>query len=522
MYWKMLIVDDEPVICRGLRYTIPWNSMGIEVVEEAYNGVEALEAINRLPADIVLTDIRMPVMDGLELAQRIAECRPDAAVIMMSGFDDFEYARQAMRLGVQDYLLKPVNIDELSAIVSRMAAQLEERRGLFLEHWLLHAVMKSGIPQFPEAGSTRMWPEEAQYRVVCSQLDDFAALEEGLSALDLDEVRSHWKKNIHEGLTGCKLLHVSAFAHKNLLVTLIFTDESWDESRLTELLSQVYSAWDGLATPRFILCPEKNRQDQIREALQEAFSLLDVPFLKDVPVVSYNGWEKRSAISRQAVYWEGRFAGILLHPDSGELELCTEPFFTELSSEKWLLSDVAEQCRYILYGLFHRFETLELKLEEELHFLGQLDLRVHNSYERLQELFRQDLRTLAEAIRPVSYSRNRSMIDRAEAYIREHMSENLKATDAADHIHVTPGYFSLMFRQETGKNFNEYLNGLRIGKAKELLIESEDKVFEIAEAVGYNDYKHFVFIFKKITGITPTAYRDVHRDRRSNPNQEDK
>jgi two-component system response regulator YesN len=124
MIIKMLIVDDEPIICQGLRQTIPWDTIGVEVVGEAYDGVEALQFVTRQHVDLVLTDIHMDGMDGLELAKGLKELLPQIRIIILSGYDDFEYARQALRLGIEDYLLKPVNIEELMAMVQSIGKEL--------------------------------------------------------------------------------------------------------------------------------------------------------------------------------------------------------------------------------------------------------------------------------------------------------------------------------------------------------------------------------------------------------------
>lgn len=116
---KMLIVDDEAVICEGLRYTIDWTKLGVEVVGEAYDGKEALRLVEEHGVQLVLSDIRMDGMDGLELAKHLRQRHPAVQVVMISGYEDFEYARQAIRLGVEDYLLKPVDIEELSSVVKK-------------------------------------------------------------------------------------------------------------------------------------------------------------------------------------------------------------------------------------------------------------------------------------------------------------------------------------------------------------------------------------------------------------------
>ncbi|WP_039788050.1 response regulator, partial [Paenibacillus riograndensis] len=121
---KMLIVDDEPIICKGLRLTIDWAALGIEVIGEAYDGEEALQVMANTEVDFLLSDIRMEGMDGLQLAEQVGQRYPEVRMVIISGYEDFDYARQAMRLGVNDYLLKPVNVDELTGVVGKLADEI--------------------------------------------------------------------------------------------------------------------------------------------------------------------------------------------------------------------------------------------------------------------------------------------------------------------------------------------------------------------------------------------------------------
>ncbi len=123
---RILIVDDEPTITRGLRFTLPWEEIGAEIVGEAYGGEQALQLMEQTPVDIVLTDVRMPSMDGLQLAEVLAQRKPPVRMIMMSGYEEFDYVRKALRFGVRDYLLKPVEVDELMELVSKLRQEIEK------------------------------------------------------------------------------------------------------------------------------------------------------------------------------------------------------------------------------------------------------------------------------------------------------------------------------------------------------------------------------------------------------------
>lgn len=170
---RMLIVDDEPVICEGLRCTINWDELGVDVVGEAYDGQEALRLVQEHDVDFLLSDIRMEGMDGLQLAEQLMQRFPRVRIIIISGYEDFEYARQAIRLGVSDYLLKPVDIEELTTVVSKVVASIHKREqeGASEEAklWLLD-MFRHGSAYSKEAPASL---HGVQFRIVVTQLDNF-------------------------------------------------------------------------------------------------------------------------------------------------------------------------------------------------------------------------------------------------------------------------------------------------------------------------------------------------------------
>lgn len=199
----------------------------------------------------------------------------------------------------------------------------------------------------------------------------------------------------------------------------------------------------------------------------------------------------------------------LFQHHSQELSECADELFKQMKGHEMVLSSVWEVCRRILLAVSKRMQELGIPLKGQLYGATYPDLRIHNTYERLRKLFGEDLTALSQAVAAGNQGKNRPMVEKAKAYILQHLNENLKAAEVAEWIHITPNYFSQIFKQETGKTFNEYVNELKVDKAKELLALSNDKVFEIAEKIGYCDYKHFVSTFKKMTGLTPSSYREL-------------
>ncbi|MDQ0206956.1 response regulator transcription factor [Alkalicoccobacillus murimartini] len=345
MNMKMLIVDDEPVICQGLAQTIDWQSIGVEVVGLAFNGRQALQKVEQNQVDIILTDISMPDMDGLELAACIVQQHPDTKMIIISGYDDFEYARQAIRLGVEDYLLKPVDVDELMGLVKNVSEKIMLDR------------------------KVNSYPKEAE---LC------------------------------------------------LVESVLMQDE-----------------------------------EKVKACIADTVSVMkanDYSFRQTVHVCQ-------------------------------ELELVLKRKLQE------------------------RLPNRPLD-EVELHLQNEMEVQEVTTLSAIEEIFVNDvIRILGEVDQS---KQNHWVIENIKRYIDKNYQLDLRASELAEQHFITPNYFSMLFKQETGKSFSEYLNGLRIQKASELLLDTSNKVFEIAEFVGYKEYKYFVQVFKKKLGLTPTLYRRLN------------
>lgn len=394
MPFKMLIVDDEPIIRRGLQQTIPWDEYMVEVVDLAYDGAEAIEKIKvHGDIDLVLTDVRMPNVDGLKLATFLAENYPDIRTIIISGYDDFKYAQQAIQLGVKDYLLKPVDVDELLNVIAKITSALQEERvakqqiyQINLQNAIFHQVLD--LPDtIPNDSSllvnVRIYPFITMLKEYKNKTKDLS--EEVLQRLTMD-----WENLVENTLKSQGLESVSVFTSKNIMLTCVtnnltdFFPENLDFQELYCVFNDTHITIG-----------------QLNEVYQRLF--------EDTRYLSY-------------------------------------------SKQGFIVSPVSESSIYNPKG-------------------------------------------------------SDWLIERAEQYIKSYYTSPIKAQEVADVINISPNYFSSLFKQKTGKSFNEYVNNLRVEAAKQLLGETPFNVNEIAEKVGYREYKYFVDVFKKFTGYTPTKYR---------------
>lgn len=516
---RMIIVDDEPIICEGLRKTIEWSQLGIEIVDVAYDGEQALQIVQSEPIDIVLSDIRMDGMDGLELAQQIRTLYPEINFVMISGYEDFEYARRAMRIGVSDYLLKPVNIDELKAVVSNIAARIHEHEDNGSKEedvlWLLNAIHNKA-EHAESIPLRRCNGVGGSYRVIASQLADYEQFFGDKSAEEIRDLQEDWKNTLQACIHSAGLSTIFAFSHPNLLYTFVhdsgnsMTEQQWDS-----LAGQAIANWHRESKIVIAISATYTETENTSEACERAKQLLFYSVLQSDTILTEQLC-KELEIERK-VYrsyapsgdWASKLSSCLYRQEWQESEAMLKAFLAEMRQNRLLLPEMLSIYEEQMALLRQRLRSNALHIDQANERKHPIDLHHYNSYEAIEHQLLEELHDLLEAVGNQSVNKSYWIVEKAMKYIAEHYSEDMKASEVAEWLNITPNHFSYIFKQNTGKNFKEYMNDVRIGHAQRLLATTNDKVFEIADRVGYKEYKYFVSVFKSVTGMTPKEYRAI-------------
>ncbi|UOQ83726.1 response regulator transcription factor [Gracilibacillus salinarum] len=492
MTLKMLIVDDEPLICKGLANTIPWEQMNMEVIGTAMNGKKALEIMKKQQVDIVITDVYMPEMDGIELSKAIVDDFPEVTIIMISGYDEFEYARQALRIGVQDYLLKPVDIDELLALVQQIQQQIEETRikEQAKQETVLTNYLSQQLFQLPDPSnlSEKIDSRAYAYRILLIEKRNY----------DHD---ADWATDQIKRLTDYSSICIET--HENQLLLFLYGQE--DIAEVNSLTSAIMAAFDqGISVAVSSAYQDLHQFASLYQELHARLSFYRgtdrqlITDAEDLPA------EQDYELNQQLVC---KIADAVFQQEQDETEAKVGQLFTEFEQKAITLRQIKEACCCLLESIKERgqdssFAEIELGLHEEL------DLLLYNSVEAIRSLLIEDLERMIDYLKRTNDSH--WIIQQAKQYIEKNFQKDVKALEVAEAHYITPNYFSMLFKQETGSSYSEYLNTIRINKAKALLTETSNKVFEIAEYVGYREYKYFVQVFKNYVGITPTQFRKLH------------
>ncbi len=513
---KVFLVDDEIAIRENLRNSFPWEKSGFVLIGEAPDGEMALPMIRDLNPDILLTDIKMPFMDGLSLCREVRRTMPWVGVIILSGYDDFSYARQAMSMGVREYLLKPVTAAELEAALLRVK----------------EAILDSEQSQ---AGGEKDG-EKALMREML------------LSTLFTEEEDREEDRALLEKMKG---LGVNLEAGYYLVIDIAFDTEGCGRAEGRNALAHLAENEGGTvhvcAAPKGAraLVLGSTEQDAEERAYSFASSALHLPELEDCSqlllcvgetVGNYYDIRRsmRSArhVRHMLTAWETRqrrIAGVgevsqqRQMPENLELSPLYERLQYARNEEirQILLDYTATLDPMLAAGYLQVAAPIAARrIVQESGGDSQKVLDQGLIQEMLQNPGSGSLQQLIELLQQAIAYRDRSgrgfdesPISRARVYLARNFSNpNLMLQDVAEEIGMSQSHCSTVFAQETGITFTQYLTGLRIGKAKELLTATEMKTSQIAMEVGYNDSHYFSYLFKKTTGMTPSEFRKSEKE----------
>lgn len=510
---KVVIVDDEPKLRQGLQTLIPWDSLGFTVIAAAGNGRDALKIIGEEAPELVIADIRMPVMDGLQLIQQLRSAGHQMHCIILSGYADFEYAKQAIKYGVEGYLVKPVNVAEMSATLKQVRTRIEEERlrrdwykeGMTDRELYLHRLLSPGeIAEDPAVLRSKIAEAEllwSHYEIVVIALRG--------SEGDRPEHLNRLSAGLKQAFEGRGMVTVLS-AH----VILLLSTPLYGRQRRDSLYREIQNiAGDSLfiaATGGTVREPAHiySAYAKAREAVKQAFfsekeTLLEpgcTLFASPEPAGQADGhFDKRMDDLIFRLYYSldaGRKAMVLpLLNEAAAL------FYRQEQKEK----PVKQSFFFLANAIIHKLASasrIELKATEQVsRFLDRI--YQHDYLTDLLEETHSFLLEFAEDTGPKGKDQEiRQMLD----FIHRHYSEDLKLSTLAGLLNYSTPYLGQLFRNKTGEYFNTYLDKVRISKAKELLDQGM-KVYEVAEHVGYGSVNYFFSKFKKYEGRSPSDYK---------------
>ena len=513
--YRVIIVDDEPVIRRGLRETIEWDSLGLEVAGEAADGLEALNLVREIRPEILITDIRMPDMDGLELIREVRKLDFNVKITILSGYSDYDYLKAAIRLGVDNYLLKPIDNDELISNLKNAVSEIEKEAVTSLQIRQGTDLLRSNTLRRLMTGriSAEELKEKAEFLHIPLDAEMYIC---AVCSVNRQVPAENREQFFREIVTDRSREGQMAFMDEdgNLALVLAFSKARADRQEVQQMLEALAEkATREQEIPLMIGAGRATESfGQIRDSYQSAKAALEYgAFLKNGGVIWYDEVPEapRAEQIPDRIDYD-RMKEHIRRGEQEELKTYLEKTLEETIAEavpslrriRDLIMHIAVRmtdCFRQIYGSMNAFRE-----PEDFDYSRLFSLR---SYSDMRDWLFRLCDGLFAANRTL-LGRSTSIVGLAVDYITKHYREGVTLRQVASVCHVNTSYLGQIFRKETGIAFTDYVNALRIREAERLLADPTLKVYEVAERVGFTDYHYFLKIFRKVTGKSPTDVRN--------------
>ena len=522
---KVLLVDDEYYIAQGMEVLIDWNAEGYEISAVASNGQEALEFLKKNSVDLVIADVMMPVMTGLELLETVKnEHISDASFVILSGYDQFSFAQKALRYGCIDYLLKPVEKESLIAILRKFShisenARLEQK---YEEAYLIQKVTallhgKSGVDLDYVRGHMRL---SEGVRYVEIEMADSDNEENDEADLNI------FRERLYQAC--CQLLekdsgHCLPDIYRNSMrsgIGFVFCSYMAGERQCTETqyIQQIHKNL-GISLQREVRLFAGKRVRDIEDISQsyESVNILKnlQAFRYQKPVYYYED-EMQEQQEKELLCKRNLDALIQViegnEPDRIRREV--DALFAAMQMKKLDRRGINVNVNYLLYHLIHLASKLDSEADQEeiLQFISVSSFE-EGLLRGSSMHFSNFACEYADYLTQIRRSVPSGILGDIEKEIREHYADNLTLQGLGRKYYINSSYLGQLFRKTYGQSFKNYLTGYRINEASRQLLYTDKKIGEIAEDVGYRDIDYFIARFVELKGCTPTRFRKSSRKR---------
>lgn len=525
--YSLLLVDDEEEVTQVIERKIDWSKLGFCVIGHANNGLKALEMIEEFQPDVVMTDIRMPYMDGMQLCGEIKSRYPTTKILLFTGFDEFEYAKEAVHLEIEEYILKPLNAIELTEVFAKLKQKLDQEID---EKRNVETLQKYYMDSLP-----------------LLQANFYSTLIEGrIYEEQLEQYLKDYQIQFEAPVFGCIVIHTSTNRvpegmNPQLLAISV-------ERQAKEQLAPKWKAKCFAYLGNTVLIVQLRQESEISELTDECdrfckyvHRILGAVTTIGVGAVcnellelskSYQG--AKEAVSYRVLYGSSRAINIkeivpkkqVNQEVSSEGELLELFKMIRLGSEAQIEESVENYLKHLfvpsetlqkhhvalmeLISTLYRFsENNEISSKEFSKEMGEIyQVLINLEPEGLKKWLLKVSLSFREQITDARSSSTKSLITKAKTYVESHYrEEGLSLDDICEELGVSNSYFSSMFKKETGNSFVGYLTEYRMEKACKRLIETNEKSYMIAKSVGYTDANYFSYVFKRQYGVSPSKYR---------------
>ena len=527
-YYKVMLVDDEEEVREAMMRRIDWEAIGFKVISTAENGEEALELAEKNPPDVVLTDIKMPFMDGLTMLHKLKSIVPGVKSVIFSGFDEFEYAKEAIKLEAEEYILKPIDAEELKQVFIRIKEHLDEELLSKRDTEKLKQYYQQSLPVLKEqflVGLLEGRLSEAKIKHYVAEYDfDLNANHFCVAVLNITPA------SYEDELSDTTLLSLSLkqLTDENLADTIRATSINY-----LDTIAVVARLADDKEYRKFIACMD--RVCKLSKRMLFGVTFAGISRMCDTPKQIAQAFNEAKDAASYRIFLDENQAILITDVEPGER---SEDFAQEKQISR-ILHEIKVGTKE---SLTDKINEAVASLKEEAAFVDYLQIfyteflveisrlaRGHKMYAQAAEFMDVDVKKILSECKDLNdFAKQiykdccrikggleedrvnvaKQITNKARAYIEENFARSdLSLDEMCNYLNVSTTYFSALFKKETGKSFVTYLTEFRMNEATKLLDTTNEKSYIIAGMVGYDEPNYFSYVFKKQFGVSPSKYR---------------
>ncbi|MEH7335005.1 response regulator [Neobacillus drentensis] len=520
---KVLIVDDEKHVRDGIKLLGEWEQNGINEIYEAGNGEEAIQLIKTIKPEIIFSDMKMPKMEGTQLLEWINVNQPNSKTIVVTGYDDYHYMRKAIHFGSMDYLLKPIDPEILNQTLEKAVKEWKKEEAERKKKESSSQLINEMKPVYRDRKLTQLLNSESmkdnlyeEFGFHLSQNYTVALVRINGKTIekfqgDRDLAYFTILNVINEIVMGNECGIGFRYLSNKGEIVIIF----WNKFDLIDqLLAQIYKA---IKSAMDISCPIA-----IGKPVNKSFKLIDSHQHAKQVLLNSNILDKTKRVYRQDVLQPDTLRNLMAY--SSNIELAVQAGEIEAFDDviNQIVNDYTENGYLSLNQLLH-FENEYLVISRKWFKTYSLPFKAADNIDKRVDLFfdkngtfqlneyierkKREISVFLKKVKRITQQKNSNIIYDIEKYLQANFDREVKLQEISEHFYISREYISRKFKQEFNVNISDYIVKIRMEKAKSLLKNSQLKIYEIANMIGYQDDKYFRKVFKKVVGVTPNEYR---------------
>ena len=545
--YKLILVDDEEEVRKGISKKIEWEKYGFQIAGEAENGREALEIAEKTIPDVVITDIKMPFMDGLTLSEQLREKFPTTRVVILTGFDEFEYAQKAVKLNVVEYVLKPVSSQDVIDILTRIKSKLDEEFAQKEDIYALREHYRKSLPVLKEKFLASLVTGRVKKDEIQEKTDKYNINLNGkgfiVSAISLDNMRQGHNNDVNRQESSKSMFKLpedrellefavfniveeiiekhslgTAFSHNDQIVVISVSGQSERDEIINKTLSALeeirqsvekylkHTITIGVGNPYNNIIHTNNSYHNAISALDYRLAIGNnrIILIEDVEPQSV----KRIVFDAQK---EHSLITAIKLGTAAELSKAVDDLFEEIINVKAAFKDYQVYILELITTIHKAARNSNIDLSGVFgpDYNPFVELYKYNDLQAIKAWIKELCTGVMKSITSSRQNACSQIVHKAMEYIKGNYHESdITVNKVCKYLHISPTYFSAVFKKEVKTTFINYLTQVRMEAAKELLRTSSMKSFEIAEKVGFAEPNYFSYCFKKNFGISPSEYRN--------------